>query len=111
MENPPMLEKPLVIINRVPNIAFHGTIRKGDGAQIGLEPHNGTKWCMDCVLLWWLVWATHRVVGLLCCPAYLHHLLAYLLLPLYERFITQVLARLEVLVRVEDGFRTTGMDR
>ena len=44
MENPPMVEKPLVIVERVPNVAFYGTFRKGDGAQIGLEAINGPKW-------------------------------------------------------------------
>ena len=114
MENPPMLELISIYIDRVPNVAFHGTFRKGDGAQIGLEPENGTKWCMGCVLLWWLVWGTHRVVGLLCCQEYrllLLYLPAYLLLPLYERGTPHVQARLEVHVRVGDGCRATGMDR
>ena len=87
-------------VDRGPNVAFHGTFRKGNGAQIGLESPNGTKWCISWVLLWrtCVVWATRRVVGLACC-------LAYLLPLLYERVTTQVL------VRVEGGCRATGMDR
>ena len=82
----------------VPDVAFHGTFWKGDGAQIGPEPRNDTKWFMDCVLLWWIVWAPHGVIGLDCC-------LSYSLQFLYERGTRQVR------VRGAGGCRATGMDR
>ena len=96
MENPPMVEKPLVIIDRIPYVAFHGTFGKGDRAQIGVEAKNRTKYIRPCIGHWWGVIAPHGVIGFSCC---LHFLL--------ELGWTQH----QVLVIGVVGCRVTGMDR
>ena len=91
-----MAENPLVIIERIRNVAFHGTFRRGDGAQIGLEPENGTKYIRPCIGHWWGVIAPHGVIGFSCC---LHFLLEL------------GWAQLQFLVIGVVGCRVTGMDR